>query len=120
MRITDHIRKSLESKIRPDPRPRPPLQELRADQWSPKFEQYMRNRLIVGACRYETFDEKRQHNTYDCIGYIRSKCDEYEATGNQECLVDLANLAMIEFECPTHPNPHFSPADDKSHVKKLQ
>ena len=79
-RVVDLIRKSLESKIRPDPRAtlnenpalgdRPSLSELRAGQWVPQFETYMRNRLIVGACRYETFKEKKLNNSYKIIESI--------------------------------------------------
>ena len=126
--ITPHdaIRKHLSKRIRPDPRPslnedpskgeRPPLDSLRNTEWIPEFEQYMRNRLIMGACRYETFEEKMKSNKYDCLGYVRRKCKEYEVTGNLECLVDAANLLMIEFGAPHHPNPHFTPGDDTSHV----
>jgi hypothetical protein len=70
----------------------------------------------MGAMRYETFAEKMRGNKYDCIEYIRRKCDEYEHGGNLECLVDLANVAMIEFGAPHHPNPHFTSGDDTSHV----
>jgi len=76
----------------------------------------MRNRLVMGAMRYETFKEKIASNKYDCIGYVRDKLDAYEDTGNLECLVDAANLLMIEFASPTHPYPHFTPLDDVSHV----
>jgi len=112
------LRQSLESKIRPDPRPRPSLEELRSTQWSPQFEQFMRNRLIMGGCRYETFDEKRNGHTYKLLKSVRKRLTLYEETGNQEHLVDCANLLMIEFECPTHPNPHFTPSDDSEHVEK--
>lgn len=112
----DAIRKHLQKSIRPDPRSRPSLSELREEQWSSTFEQYMRNRLIVGACRYETFNEKRKNNKYDCLNYIRDKLIEYEKTKNKECLVDAANLLMIEFECPTLSGTHFSASDDINHV----
>lgn len=112
----DAIRSNLNKKIRPDIRPRPSLESLRQTEWVPEFEQYMRNRLVMGAMRYETFEEKRRGNNYACLEYIRRKCKEYESTGNLECLVDLANVAMIEFAAPHHPNPHFTPGDDTSHV----
>jgi hypothetical protein len=112
----DAIRSNLNKRIRPEIRPRPPLEELRQTEWLPEFERYMRNRLIMGALRYETFAEKMKGNKYKCIEYIIRKCDEYEKTGNLECLVDLANVAMIEFGSPHHPNPHFTPGDDTSHV----
>jgi len=124
----DAIRTHLQKRIRPDPRPtlnedpskgdRLSLSEMRISQWSPLFELYMRNRLIVGACRYETFDEKRHSNKYKILESIRKRLTLYEHTGNQEHLVDCANLLMIEFECPTHPNPHFSPLEDVNKVEK--
>lgn len=127
----DAIRRNLLKRIRPDPRPtlnedpskgdRPSLPELKAEQWSDRFEVLMRNRLIVGACRYETLDEKRLDNKYKTIDYIRVKLKEYEVNGNQENLADCANLLMIEFECPTHPNPTFHAIDDgKLHVEKRE
>lgn len=116
----DAIRARVESQIRPPMRPRPPLDELREKQWSPEFERLMRNRLIVGACRYETFDEKRANNQYKIMESIKDRLAKYEATGNQEHLVDCANLLMIEFECPTHTNPHFEPSDDGTHVEKVK
>jgi hypothetical protein len=97
---------------------RPSFEELAKDQWSPEFERLMRNRLIVGALRYETFFEKRRNNTYEIIKSILRRLHEYERTGNQEFLVDSANLLMIEFECPTHPAPHFHAIDDGTHVEK--
>jgi len=114
--VTQHIRDHLEKQIRPDPRPRPELDQLRQTEWVPEFEQYMRNRLVMGAMRYETFEEKLKGNQYDCLGYVRRKLDDYESDGNLECLVDAANLLMIELAAPHHPNPHFTPGDDTSHV----
>lgn len=112
----DAIRARLEKQIRPPSRPRPPLESLRKTEWIPLFEQYMRNRLVMGAMRYETFEEKMKGNNYACLTYIRDKCDEYEKTHNLECLVDLANVAMIEFGAPHYTNAHFTPGDDTSHV----
>lgn len=115
----DAIRKHLQRQIRPDytPNSKPGVEELRKTEWIPEFEQYMRNRLVMGAIRYETFKEKIADNKYDCIEYIRRKLKDYEDTGNLECLVDAANLLMIEYAAPNHPNPHFTPLDDVGHVK---
>jgi hypothetical protein len=113
---TQHIRDHQEKQLRPDPRPRPELDQLLQTEWVPEFEQYMRNRLVMGAMRYETVEEKLKGNKYACLGYVRRKLDDYESDGNLECLVDAANLLMIEFAAPHHPNPHFTPGDDTSHV----
>lgn len=115
-RVIDLIRQSLELKIRPLSRPRPSPEELRATQWSPLFEQLMRNRLVMGAMRYETFEEKRRGHSYRLLDSVRKRLDLYEETGNQEYLVDSANILMIEFECPTVPNAHFQAVDDGIHV----
>lgn len=112
----DAIRNHLNKRIRPDSKRKPDIHSLKQTEWIPEFEQYMRNRLVMGALRYETFAEKLHGNKYDCLEYVRRKCKEYEQTGNLECLVDAANLLMIEFAAPHHPNPHFTPGDDTSHV----
>lgn len=72
----------------------------------------------MGGIRYETFDEKRSGHTYNLIEYAMHKIQLYKETGNQECLVDAANILMIEFEAPTHPTPHFTPLDDQHHCTK--
>ena len=115
--VHDAIRKHLDKSIRPPSKPKPPLEKLRQTEWIPEFEQYMRNRLVMGAIRYETFQEKVVNNKYDCMEYIKRKLSDYKDTGNLECLVDAANLLMIEFAAPTHPHPHFTPLDDIGHVK---
>jgi len=115
--VTQHIREHLEKQIRPPSKSKPSLLELRQTEWVPEFEQYMRNRLVMGAIRYETFKEKIANNKYDCIGYVKKKLDDYKETRNLECLVDAANLLMIEFAAPTLPNTHFTPLDDVSHVQ---
>jgi hypothetical protein len=79
----------------------------------------MRNRLIMGSLRYETFEEKRKSHCYDLIGYALAKLQAYKETGNQEMLVDCANICMIEFECPTHPKAHFLAEDDTNHVPTI-
>lgn len=72
----------------------------------------------MGALRYQTFDEKQSNNGYDILGSIQKRLELYKNTGNQEHLVDCANLLMIEYECPTHRNPHFTPTDDGIHVDR--
>ena len=95
----------------------PPLEQLRVSEWSPRFEHLMRNRLIMGAMRYATMEEKKRTGAakWDLVGTLRRKADLYEKTGNTEILVDIANYALLAFEFDAHPSRHFSATDDSDH-----
>ncbi len=93
------------------------LVELLQSEWSPEFESLMRKRLLVGRFRYGRMD--RTHSTnYDRIGSALKRLHSYRETGNQEYLVDAANICLLEFEHGDHPNTHFDAADDGEHVEK--
>lgn len=47
----------------------------------------------------------------DALGSLKLRMEKYEATGNTEFLVDVANFAMIEFMKPRHPEAHYKPTD---------
>lgn len=98
--------------------PAPPkhtLQELSASEWSPEFERYMRNRLIMGALRYGKLGTPGKL-VYDRLSSIRRRLMNYECSGNLELLVDIANLALCEFVEGQHPNRHWHAVDDGEHV----
>ena len=99
------------------PSPTPPLEELRRTQWSLTFERLMRNRLVMGAIRYGLLNGPDKPR-YDRVEAIHKRVDLYAETGNVEHLVDVANLALLEFEESTHPNKHFHSADGGEHVRK--
>ena len=92
------------------------LKKLEQTEWSPKFEKLMRNRLLMGAMRYGTFEEKlvsaKSSRPWDLLTPIRSKLELYQQTGNSEYLVDIANYCMLAFEFDPHPNKHFEALDD--------
>lgn len=96
----------------------PDLESLRKTEWSPKFEQLMRNRLIMGAIRYGTLN-KPGKPTYDRIASMIRRLNHYKESGNLEDLVDVANLALCEFEEGNHPNKHFKSIDDGEHAKNV-
>lgn len=95
------------------------LDELRQSEWSEAFERLMRNRLVMGALRYGRLGAA-QKPRYDRVGAICKRINEYSKTGNLELLVDVANLALLEFEEGRHPKRHFSPVDDGEHVGLLK
>ena len=92
------------------------LEELADTQWSPLFEQLMRNRLIMGALRYGKLHAKSK-SRYDIIESIHKRLHNYVYSGNTEYLVDIANLCLIEFvENHSGINQHFYSIDDGEHV----
>lgn len=93
------------------------LDEIARENWSDEFEGLMRNRLIMGAFRYGPL-KAQEKGVYDCIGSIVRRAAKYRATGNDELLVDIANLALVEYVKGAHPKKHFSSIDDGEHVRK--
>lgn len=79
----------------------------------------MRNRLVIGSLRYGRMHDKKRTERYDHISAIMKAAERYRKTGNQEELVDIANLAMLEFVRPSHPSPCWSPTDDQQHVETI-
>ena len=91
------------------------FEELSVTQWSTEFERLMRNRLMVGAMRYGRMGAPDKPK-YDRLGAIKAIVDQYEKTGNDELLVDGANLFMLEYREGDHPKKHFNAVDDAGHV----
>lgn len=77
---------------------------------SADFIRLMKNRLIMGHMRYGPLGgEDKPH--YDHAASIRSRLKAWEADGNDEHLVDIANLCLVEYVEGIHPRKHFSAAD---------
>ena len=92
------------------------LAELFASEWSPEFEDLMRNRLVMGAFRYGLIGAKNKP-TYNRVTAAIKRLAEYELTGNDELLVDVANFMLLEFVEGVHPFKHFAASDDGPHVE---
>ena len=83
---------------------------LEKSEWSPDFEQLMRNRLIMGAMRYGKMGDPSKPQ-YDRISDILRRAKEYKKTGNDELLADIANAALLEYVEGDHPQKHFRSTD---------
>jgi hypothetical protein len=99
----------------------PPVEDLRRSEWSEEFERLMRNRLIQGAYRYRTLQQRREGSgRCDNIGSAIRRLRLYLKDGNLEHLVDAANLCLVEFEVPCcHSSPALRAVDDGEHVEEL-
>jgi hypothetical protein len=91
------------------------FKELKDTQWSDKFESLMRNRLIIGALRYNKPIGTSKKSKYDFIHSIERRTQLFKETGNAEYLADIANYALLEFINESHPNFHFEAIDDGEH-----
>lgn len=84
------------------------MADLAHTEWSHRFERLMRHRLIMGALRYGPLHRPGKP-AYDRVAGARKRLAQYAATGNLECLVDVANMALLEFEEGRHPRRHWAP-----------
>lgn len=115
--VTEHIRESLLNNVGYSNKPKKPsMEELEQTEWSDRFERLMRNRLIMGALRYDCL--KASQPSYDNVGSMIKRLQKYKETGNTEFLVDVANLCLVEFEIGTHPTKHFKAIDDGEHKEE--
>jgi len=101
----------LRERLLPREEKRLDVKDLRKSEWCGEFEQLMRNRMVVGAFRYGRIGEVGKPE-FNRVAYMRVKLERYAKTGNLEALVDLANLAMLEFIEGEHPLSHFGAMDD--------
>lgn len=85
-------------------------QTIRMSSWSYKFEKLMRNRLCMGALRYGKLNDPEKP-PYDCYSAIKDRIELWKKDGNDEHLVDIANLCLVEFEEGFHPKKHFKSQD---------
>lgn len=95
----------------------PSLPEIYKMQWSADFEQKMRDRMAMGFFRYGSLREQIGKQKFKNIESIKSRLAQYEVDHNREHLVDIANLALVEFV--VHPEFPFVASDDTEHAKPL-
>ena len=122
MSVHDLLRKRLleAAGIVELPRGQLPLAMVEATQWSGLFERLMRARLVMGYYRYGGLTSPtRRASSHDNVGSAIRRLQAYYRTGNQEHLVDAANLCMVEFMVPScQPAPHWSSTDDGQHTRR--
>lgn len=116
-----HARALIRRRLFPEPpTEQPPLENLRQTEWCPAFERLMRNRLLMAVYRYGRLwdmNRPRHKNIESTIKRLQS----YLETGNQEHLIDAANLCMVEYTRPgSHPQPHLAAIDDGMHVEVMR
>lgn len=84
--------------------------EIEWEKVQPPLE-LMRNRLGMGSMRYGLIFQPGKKN-WDRTKGIEKRMKQYQETGNTECLIDIANLAILEFLEGQHPKKHFGALDE--------
>lgn len=99
-------------------RPLKDLDAIEREQWNSNFERLMKNRLTMAYFRYAPIRSQIGKSLYDNVGSIKRRLELYEQTKNREHLVDIANLAMVEFT--VNPDYPFESLDDAEHTQKKE
>ena len=89
---------------------------LTRTEWSPEFEQLMRNRLVMGALRYGLINDKRKPAWNKPLRIVL-EIAAYLRDFNKERLVDIANMCLLMF---VEDGGTFEPKDDCNHTEKLK
>lgn len=109
-RITDILRTRLLSNV---PDRFPDLEILRRTERCPAFERLRENRKIIGAMRYGRLGAEGKPK-YDRVSCMIRRLEAYREDRNAEHLVDVANLAELEFVEGDHKG--VVPKDDGVHT----
>lgn len=83
------------------------LEELKKENWSIMFDKILisfdlkliemqHNRLCLGSLRYGKFGDKEKAARQDREQYIKNKVEILRKTKNIECLIDIANILLLE------------------------
>ena len=83
------------------------LEQLKKENWSVMFDKVLisfdqklvdmqHNRLCLGSLRYGKFGDKEKAARQDRERYIENKVEILRKTKNIECLLDIANILLLE------------------------
>jgi len=75
-----------------------------------EFHQAMLDRMATSYFKYGTMAGAAEAGV-DQIESALKRIERYRETGNTEWLADVANMVMMEFHHPQHPEAHYRPTD---------
>lgn len=83
------------------------------------FVQGMADRMAASWFKYGCHDDNARAGV-DFLDSLKTRLAKYEEDGNTEWLMDVANLAMIEYCHPSHPEAHFRATDSDESPGRTQ
>ena len=99
----------------PKPNVTASFESLRETEWSEEFETLRRNRLVLGAFRHGRIGDENKAR-FDRVSSSIDRLNLYKLDHNAEHLLDVANLAMLEF---VEGENTFNAHDDSEHTREL-
>lgn len=81
-----------------------------ASEFNEGFVEGMRKRMAVSFHKYGLMEDAAAARV-DQVASLKVRLARYEETGNTEWLMDVANMAMIEFTHPLHADAHYRATD---------
>jgi hypothetical protein len=95
------------------------LAKLRHSEMNNEFVTLLRNRMVMGRFRYGHLAGEGKAD-WDRLSRIEKEVIAYRVDGNDERLIDIANMCQLEFTEGKHPNKHFASSDDAAHNKEIR
>ena len=72
-----------------------------------EFDRIRKNRMVTSFHKYGPVKENYGNKLINAVNVLKERLELYEKTGNTDYLADVANMSMIEWKFPQHPNAHF-------------
>lgn len=85
--------------------------EILRTEFSEDFVKGMKNRMALSLYKYGPVKINVENHLTKVIPSLELRLAKYKETGNTEYLMDVANLAMMEYMYPQHPQGHFKATD---------
>jgi hypothetical protein len=90
--------------------------DISKSEWNPEFASLMKNRLVMGVYRGYGLLGAPDKPSWNRIDRAIYELEQYRNDGNDERLVDVANMSLLEFTEGNHPRKHYKALDDVFHT----
>lgn len=94
------------------------LEQILKTEWNPVVDELCKNRMLQGFYSYGPRAENYGGGLVNARKQAGIYLEMYDKTGNLEKLIDAINFLRIEFDYPSHSNPHFEETHDRG-IKEM-
>lgn len=87
------------------------IESILKTEYYPDFDELRKKQMATSFFKYGHVKDNVPAGLTQTIPSLEKRLAAYKRTGNLEFLADIANMAMIEWKYPQHPNAHFNATD---------